>query len=101
MSVSARVRHGIGEWLGAILAAVTVGAVVGLGCACVISICAVLSAVSFDVLRIPICAIGALAGVTTAAYFLRLFSSGEVESRDIWKSIGKFWTGFGNETPWP
>lgn len=31
MSTGRRVRHGTGEWLRAILAAVTVGAVVGLG----------------------------------------------------------------------
>jgi hypothetical protein len=101
MNASAKVRHGIGEWLGAIIAAVTVGAIVGLGCACVIAICAVLSAVSYAVLRVPICAIGALAGVTTVAYFLRLFSSGEIEARDIWKLISKFWTAFGREAPWP
>lgn len=94
-----QVRHGIGDWFGAVFAAVTVGSVVGLGCVCVISLCAYLSNVTFDALRVSSFAVGTLVGVATAAHFLRLFSSGEVEARDIWKSIGKFLIGFGNETP--
>jgi hypothetical protein len=97
--MSGRVRHGIGDWLGAVCAAITVGAVVGLGCVGVIAVCVHLSHVTFDAVRMPSFAFGALAAVVTAAYFLRLFSSGEIEARDIWKSIGKFVTAFNNETP--
>jgi len=97
--MSGQVRRGIGDWFAAALAAVTVGAVVGLGCVCVISVCAHLSNVRFDALRMSSVAIGALFGVAIAVHFLRLFSSGEVEARDIWKSIGKFLIGFGKETP--
>ncbi len=97
--MSGRVQHEIGDWLGAVCAAVTVGAVVGLGCVGVIALCAYLSHFTFNMLRMSSFAFGALAAVVTAAHFLRLFSSGEVEVRDIWKSIGKFLVAFGNETP--
>jgi hypothetical protein len=97
--MNAEVRRGFGEWFGAIFAAVTVGAVVGLGCACVAAIWVHLSDVSLEALRISSYAIAAFAGIATSAHFLWLFSHREMEVRDIWRSFGKFLTAFGKETP--
>jgi hypothetical protein len=97
--MNAEVRRGLGGWFGAILAALTVGAVVGLGCACVAAIWIHLSEVSLEALRISSFALAAFAGGATSAHFLWLFSRGEMEVRDIWRSFGKFLTAFGKETP--
>jgi hypothetical protein len=94
-----RMQRGVGDWFAAVVASVAVGALVGVGCVGVIALCGYLSHVTFDMLRSASFAFAALAGGATAAHFLRLFALGEVEVRDIWKSIGKFLAAFGNEAP--
>ena len=97
MSQSA--RHGIGEWCKAIAASVSLGALVGLICAGVTAARVYASSLPRDALVASSCAIGGIAGVVTVAYFLRLFSLGDVDAGDIWKSVGKAFIAFGQDAP--
>jgi len=87
------------EWLKACLAAAAIGATSGLASAGVLAVCASVSPVGFDALRAVVCIVGVCVAVVVTVTFLRLFAVGDIEAKEICRSIGKLFGAFAKERP--
>jgi hypothetical protein len=90
-------KHSFAEWCGAITASACVGGAVAIVICAALAVGSHLYPVEPGLLLNAAYIVGALLGTGTAVHFLRLFREGEVESREIWRSVGKAFLASGDD----
>jgi hypothetical protein len=90
-------KRSLGEWGNAMVSSVCVGAAIAIVICGSIAVGSHLGLLAPSPFLMSGYVVGGLLGAGTAVHFLRLFSVGEIEPRDIWRSVGKAFLAFGDD----